>query len=246
MTELFWKWPSHQVTYHLSCLWDLFVLDSFLDGRIQIHTSSSCRHLCLGHTWQKRKIRNRISGNFKTIWKKNRKIRTFILLVTIEIHGAHGPILLTHSCCVITQLQNYITFTRCWLKFCCFYKLFLVLINCKCFMRERKRPESNKNREPKVEVFTKLTFLNKHIRVGKWEFKGTNSVLGHFSQSLRRLCESFRNQTKPCVQYSPKRDRKFKKNMIIHINSSSCIEEMWKCVSEGYCATNFPLQGASD
>ena len=43
-------------------------------------------------------------------------------------------------------------------------------------MRERKRPESNKNREPKVEVFTKLTFLNKHIRVGKWEFKGTNSV----------------------------------------------------------------------
>lgn len=89
-------------------------------------------------------------------------------------------------------------------------------------MRERKRPESNKNREPKVEAFTKLTFLNKHIRVGKWEFKGTNSVLGHFSQSLRRLCESFRNQTKPCVQYSPKRDRKFKKNMIIHINSSSC------------------------
>lgn len=44
-------------------------------------------------------------------------------------------------------------------------------------MRERKRPESNKNREPKVEAFTKLTFLNKHIRVGKWEFKGTNSVI---------------------------------------------------------------------
>lgn len=110
----------------------------------------------------------------------------------------------------------------------------------------RQGPESNKTREPKVEVFTKLTFLNKHIRVGKWEFKGTNSVLGHFSQSLRRLCESFRNQTKPCVQCSLKRDRKFQKNMIIHINSSSCIEAIWKCVSEGYCATNFPLQGASD